>query len=234
MSFWLRMSGLSSKVSFLLLPLIVVNVNAFIQSTQSLELQMENSPFGSIDAYTNETRSSERRISVSERCTICGNLNVPFLPNEVLPFADGRTCKEMEDITFSFIPKTDAACNEARRFEPYCCDERSLIPRYHSEDNVRKILFDSGTYNVRTAPIPQETRQLEILTFITHWMVEKVDVTTSTAKTFVQVELVWNDPRLRWNASDESTSISYLDVYASHDPEKTNIWVPVRLSTMYW
>ena len=209
------------------LVVMVTNAAGSLPSAQSLHVQVQNSPFDQIDMYPHNSRLLQDENALFDSCSICENLNVPFLPDKYLPFLE-MNCSEFQSQYFGTIPKNHTFCNNARKYEVHCCDKSSLAPRYTCEENVRSNLFDEG-YNVRTPPISQETGQLEINTFITHWYVEEMDIQTSSLRTFMQIELSWNDPRLSWDASDPSTCVSFIDVYASHEPEKNEIWIPVCL-----
>ena len=212
---------------------INTNVAAHLPSSQSIQVPMHQLPFESLELVAQQTRrhleeANEPPNPFFQGCTICGNLNVPFLSEKILPFYN-TTCQEFQDERFSFIPKNHNACNLALVYESHCCDQSSLAPRYECEDTVRDTLFNSNAYNSRTVPVPKGTRQLDIQLKLTHWYVENVDVTASTLRTLTNIDLKWNDPRLRWDASDATTCVSFIDVYASHDPEKSDIWVPVGI-----
>ena len=201
-----------------------------------IETPMNQSPFGSLEITTQQTRrhlEEEPTDPFFQGCTFCGNLNVPFLSDKLLPFYN-ITCQELQDEHFSFIPKQNPACIRALSYEYHCCDQSSLAPRYECEDTIRNTLIKTEGYNIRTAPIPQETRQLDVSVEMKYWYLENVDVTASTFRALMQIDLTWNDPRLRWDATDGTTCVSFIDVYASHDPERSEIWVPVCIDRLMY
>jgi hypothetical protein len=225
---------LAFVLSICLLSLVIIKASIIpSRSAPSLEVQIQQPPafVGSIKTVTNandSSRTSGRVLNNDETpaCTICGKLGIPIFPNVRLDWINA-SCAEA-DSYYSQVATSlnDTVCHVTAQFEAHCCDHSALPPRYECEDTVKSNLLQN--YNTRTAPIHGASRTLDIDTYMTHWYVEHVDVTASTVQLLIEIELIWKDPRLAWDASDPSSCVSVIDMYASHDPEQTDIWVPVR------
>lgn len=57
-------------------------------------------------------------------------------------------------------------------------------------------------------------------------MIDDVVIVPGTVEMFVKVEMTWKDPRLAWQVNPDSNCVTNIDVRSSHDPEKTDIWIP--------
>ncbi len=72
---------------------------------------------------------------------------------------------------------------------------------------------------------------VELTAYFMYFNVKELDVKTGTLEIFVRVLLQWNDPRLAWDRSNNSTGTNdncatRINVRADHSIEETEIWVP--------
>lgn len=153
-------------------------------------------------------------------CSICDNLGVPFVDN-FMPKVNmtcsqiiGQNAKELEE----------RQCKDLN-LEALCCDQSSLPAPYECEQNVRVEVLGNG-YDATVAPVDKQTRTVLVDTFIEHLYLIDVVIAPGTVEIFAKVEMTWKDPRLAWQVNPDSNCVTNIDVRASHDPEKTDIWIP--------
>ena len=162
-----------------------------------------------------ETRNS----TSSTSCTICGNLGVPLLDNFIPDI--NMTCSKLEDDDYKTVPEDE--CIVDSKWEIACCDQSGLLAPYQCEEEIQEDILDR--YNTIVAPLDVNTRRVDVGTFITHYYLRNVDITTSSLEIIVNIYQTWKDPRLAWNVTNDRC-VTSTDMRASHDKEKTDIWVP--------
>jgi len=179
----------------------------------------------------NNARSLIEESDTSEAvCPICGRSGIPLISNNIV--AEIYTCLQLQNEYESIMDQVeqywyDATLSRCHRFqdlyEKSCCNANSLaLPYYECEKNVQSFILPDS-YNTAIAPIEKD--HYVVNTLIDIYVVDNIDIVTSTASIFIEAFLSWNDPRLAWNVSSDNCA-TWTTVRASLDPELTSIWVP--------
>ncbi len=179
-------------------------------------------------------KQEHKRIAQAENyCKLCpGGINI--LADKTA--SPGVTCGDMDNYyQYAWPDPTNITMNTmgtCRADIGYnfhvdlCC--KASIPKYECEDSVHELLFGDDalvSYNSAVPPIVSIDEPLNVGVMLTYQALENIEVELGTATIFVNVELTWNDPRLKWNVVDWDTCTNMIDVYAGHDIETTTIWV---------
>lgn len=150
-------------------------------------------------------------------CSLCDRLGASTNDNYVPHY--NASCQEIEYYYTSMANE----CKVDPWLEGLCCDLSGALPSYVCENEVREKIL--GSYDTAIAPGSVNTRLVHVDTFMLFQYLSGVDVTTSSMEVYLTVDLRWKDPRLAWDVSSTSC-VSSIDVRASKDPEKTDIWTP--------
>lgn len=159
----------------------------------------------------------------STTCSICQGSTLlqdamPLYTNDELP--PNMTCGHFEDVATQ-IPIEECSSSGVRSLYNQCCKGR--IPRYQCESNIRQTIRED--YDPAVPPILDEFTPLDVDVHVTYQTVVDIDVQAGTAKIFLSFTLAWNDPRFVWEMN-EGKCADHVTMWASLDPQKTEIWVP--------
>jgi hypothetical protein len=174
------------------------------------------------------TRSKNiRSLQVQNECLLCTRLGATLLPDvKPNPRQPDVSCSAVQKDMLSF-ESGSTICKSYQDFlEPRCCDQSSFLSSYECNANVRSMILDDSYTSI--APVDGSdggNRVLDVDTLVTFISVKNIDVKTSTMEIFVNVDLRWNDPRLKWNVTD-SNCVASIKVRADPSVEETEIWVP--------
>ena len=159
--------------------------------------------------------------STQEFCSLCLTGGV-FDRNPLAGTAADQnlTCADYAWIT-STIPLNDSGCAGIRQLYPFCCE--SAPSPMICESRVRSKIL--ANYDTMSAPRLSHIAPLDISMSLSIYLVTALDVQAGTAEVFVWLTLLWNDPRLQWEANEQDCATS-VTVRASLDSQKTEIWVP--------
>uniref|UniRef100_A0A6S8UK74 Uncharacterized protein n=1 Tax=Chaetoceros debilis TaxID=122233 RepID=A0A6S8UK74_9STRA len=154
------------------------------------------------------------------QCSLCGKLGVPLIPDNFLNDIS-LSCAQLDDYLAINMPIE--SCRPEIDKEDMCCDQSELLPPYECEQNIRNQILE--TYDTAVTPASKETRRVDVHTYLVFQYLSKVDVTSSAIEFYLSVYLEWKDPRLAWEVTSD-TCVTSMNVRASIDPEKTDIWTP--------
>ena len=183
-------------------------------------------------------KQEHKRITQGENyCKLCpGGINI-LTDKTVSP---GVTCGDMDDYyRYAWPDPTNSTIGTCRADVGYnfnsdlCC--KASIPKYECEQSVHDLLFGDDVlvpYNTAVAPILSIDEPLNVGVMVIYQALENIEVASGTATVFVDVEMVWNDPRLKWNVVDWDTCTNVIDVFAGHEIETTQIWVSERFRSL--
>ena len=176
------------------------------------------------------SEGQEEHVSgVQNQCSLCSRIGAALVPQ-------ARPLSSRPDLTCATVltsyPESffaGATCEDMRdMFENRCCDQSSLPESYDCATAVRSAIINDS-YDTYVAPIHgsegNPMRILEVDTLVTFLAVKSLDVKTSTLELFVNIDLIWNDPRLRWDMGNEKC-VSSVQVRAGPSAEETELWVP--------
>ena len=103
---------------------------------------------------------------------------------------------------------------------------------YKCQQNVHSLIIDES-YDTSIAPHADWKEDLTINTLIDIWAVDNTNLADSEASFYVDVYLSWHDPRLAWTITTPDTCTTTITVWASHNPETTEIWVSVSFRHLF-
>ena len=172
----------------------------------------------------------ERAIE-DNQCYICARTGFPFTP-EIHPVSiyPDVTCGNFQEVQLAGIESDSAECETYQNLlEHRCCDYSFFPDAYECSSNVRSSILNDS-YDSFVAPVHAyeangTKRILEVQTLITFVAVKNLDVKTSTLEVFLDVTLMWNDPRLAWDI-DLTNCAPSVSARASLSLQETEIWVP--------
>ena len=163
-------------------------------------------------------------------CSVCSRLGTDLIEeNGISDSLPNVTCGDAQ-MALSLIDESDTWCMwNQNLLENKCCDQSSFAETYECASNIRSMIFNDN-YDTYVAPVQtrkdkENMRLLEIGTNINFLAVKSLDVKTSSLELYLDVFLLWNDPRLKWDVN-ETNCASVINARASPSVEETELWVP--------
>jgi hypothetical protein len=185
---------------------------------------------GATTTINYEISNQSNRRAAENPCLICSRVGTALMPENRPSSTDQQiTCGGLQAVDVSSLESNSRECVRMQSFwENRCCDQSSFLEIYECEANVHSLVIDNGSNNLVVPPVHagnEKMSQLIVNTEITYMSVRELDVKFGTLELFVNIDLTWNDPRLRWEFSN-TTCVNSITVKADHSQEETQIWVP--------
>jgi hypothetical protein len=209
---------------FILSTLVSIHVTASIQRTDNKTNKIDLGFYHRGVLEKKENQSQEQN-----HCLLCSRLGTVLLPDiRPLPSMPGYTCGDAQNSEAAIVTNTSYKCEQLHSmYETRCCDQFTFPEYYECATNVRSQILNHS-YDATVPPIHGSNGTMGVLqvdTLVTFIAVKNLNIKTSTLELFVDISMIWNDPRLRWDFNG-TNCVSSVKVRANPSVEETEIWVP--------